>query len=342
MKKNLFLFLLISFSGFGFLYAVNYAQESSSPPVKFYKHQKGVYVVEIDTEKCTDCIIPYVAEDLQTVKDIALREKSYAAINAGYFDTVNHKTASYVIKEGKTTANPEDNENLMQNPSLAKYIPQILNRSEFRIMNCLLNTGKSIKYYDIALHNGYAEIHSFDNKNKEYFNKLMGERGSEAAVASPKKNNPPPSREGQGWVKNTAFEPNQYPPIKCEIQHSIQAGPMLLPEMDLEKEAFIVRQNGKVIKESAGVLHKYARSAVAIKGTKVLLIAVSIDAKMTIKELQKLAKELGAEKALAFDGGSSTSMFVNLPDKPFELNSAKDNQARLIKSALLVKFSSGN
>lgn len=286
MKKNLFLFLLISFSGFGFLYAVNYAQESSSPPVKFYKHQKGVYVVEIDTEKCPDCIIPYVAEDLQTVKDIAVQENAFAAINAGYFDTVNHKTASYVVKDGKTIANPEDNENLMQNPSLSKYLPQILNRAEFRVLNCLLNTGKTIKYYDIALH----------NEN----------------------------------------------PMKCEIEHSIQAGPILLSEMDLEKEAFIVRQNGKVIKESAGVLHKYARSAVAVKGSKVLLIAVGNESKMTITELKELVKKLGAEKAMAFDGGSSTSLFVNLPEMPFELNSAKDNQARRIKSALLVKFSSDN
>lgn len=286
MKKNLFYFLLISFSGFGFFWAVNYAQENNSSPVSFYEYQKGIYIVQIDTEKCPDCIIPYVAEDLQTVKDIAVQENAFAAINAGYFDTVNHKTASYVVKDGKTIANPEDNENLMQNPSLSKYLPQILNRAEFRVLNCLLNTGKTIKYYDIALH----------NEN----------------------------------------------PMKCEIEHSIQAGPILLSEMDLEKEAFIVRQNGKVIKESAGVLHKYARSAVAVKGSKVLLIAVGNESKMTITELKELVKKLGAEKAMAFDGGSSTSLFVNLPEMPFELNSAKDNQARRIKSALLVKFSSDN
>jgi len=282
VKRKALYFLLVIISAICLNYAVNYAQDTNLPPVKFYEYQKGVFIVEVDTDKCSNCIVPYVAEDLETVKEVANNENAYAAINAGYFDPVNHKTASYVVKDGKTIANPEENENLTQSPALKKYLPQILNRSEFRIMNCLLNTGKSIKYYDIALHN-----------------------------------------EGS---------------MKCEIEHSIQAGPMLLPEMDLEKEAFIIKKKGEVIKESAGVLHKYARSAIAIQGDKILLIAVSNDAKLTIKELQKLVKKLGAEKAMAFDGGSSTSMFVNLPEKPFELNSAKDGASRRIKSVLLVKL----
>jgi len=282
VKRKYLNFLLVIISAICFNYAVNFAQDNNSPPVSFYQHGKGVYVVEVDTEKCSDCLAPYVAQDLQTVKDAVLQEEAFAGINAGYFDTVNHKTASYVVKDRQIIANPEDNENLMQSPTLKKYLPQILNRAEFRVENCLLNTGKTVKLYDIALHNEQ--------------------------------------------------------PMKCEIAQSIQAGPMLLPEMDLEKEAFIVRQNGKIIKESAGVLHKYPRSAIAIKGSKILLIVVGNESKMTIKELQQLMKELGAEKAMAFDGGSSTSMFVNLPDKPFELNSAKDNEARRVKSILLVIY----
>ena len=41
--------------------------------------------------------------------------------------------------------------------------------------------------------------------------------------------------------------------------------------------------------------------------------------------------------AMAFDGGSSTSLYVNLPEKSkFILNSAGDNAARHVKSVLII------
>ena len=57
---------------------------------------------------------------------------------------------------------------------------------------------------------------------------------------------------------------------------------------------------------------------------------------MTLPELADLMKSLGVEQAMAFDGGSSTSLYVNGTDK-FILTSAKDNAARRIKSALIIK-----
>jgi len=130
----------------------------------------------------------------------------------------------------------------------------------------------------------------------------------------------------------------------CDLKYSIQAGPKLLPEFDLEKEFFVLKKDGKVIRESASALEKVARSAIGVKKDSIVLVAASNNSPLTLKELADFMKKLGVEQALAFDGGSSTSLYVNytqagLPsDKPvFSLVSAKDNTARKVKSILILK-----
>ena len=67
-------------------------------------------------------------------------------------------------------------------------------------------------------------------------------------------------------------------------------------------------------------------------------MAVSNNNPMTLEELACFMKEIGTEQALAFDGGSSTSLYVDILEKEkFVLNSAKDNAARRVKSILIVK-----
>ena len=130
----------------------------------------------------------------------------------------------------------------------------------------------------------------------------------------------------------------------CTLVYSIQAGPGLVPDFDLEKEFFILKKDGKIIRESASALQKVARSAIGIKKDRILLVAVSNEKPMTLEELSGFMKNLDVEQAMAFDGGSSTSLYVdkNLigmeTDKPtFVLTSAKDNAARRVKSILIVK-----
>jgi len=130
----------------------------------------------------------------------------------------------------------------------------------------------------------------------------------------------------------------------CTLKYSVQAGPQLVPGLKLEEEFFILKKDGKTVRESASVLHKVARSAIAIKKDRILLVAASNEAPMTLEELANFMKEIGAEKAMAFDGGSSTSLYLNktligmASDKlTFNLTSAKDNSARRVKSILIVK-----
>ena len=140
-------------------------------------------------------------------------------------------------------------------------------------------------------------------------------------------------------VKNNIKYDISYPYEAVEknetIIHSIQAGPIILPVMDLEKEFFILKdKNGKIIRESASVLQKRARSVVAFKKNTndLFFIVVSNDNPMSLPQLQRFLISFGFEKALNLDGGPSTS--VNFKD--FEIYSSH-KEPRKLKSFLLVK-----
>ena len=118
-----------------------------------------------------------------------------------------------------------------------------------------------------------------------------------------------------------------------KIKHAIQAGPMLVPDLKLEEEFFILKRDGKIISESASSLHKYARTAIGIKENNVYIIIATNDAPMTLEEVANFARSLGLEKAMAFDGGGSTSF----DSQELHIISEKDNQARKLKSFLMLK-----
>ena len=119
------------------------------------------------------------------------------------------------------------------------------------------------------------------------------------------------------------------------LLHSIQAGPIILPVMDLEKEFFILKdEKGKIIRESASVLQKRARSVVALKrnSNDLYFIIISKENPMTLPQWQRVLMSFGFEKALNLDGGPSTS--VNFKD--FEIFSS-NKTPRKLKSFLIVK-----
>ena len=218
-----------------------------------------------------------MSDTLETVDEVARKEGVKVAINGGFFDPNNEKTTSYVVVDGKITADPHENESLMENPELQPYMDKILNRSEFRVLQC----GRQRKF-DIAPH--FAPVEK-----------------------------------------------------ECRIKYSLQAGPELIPTLKLNEEFFTLERNGKVVRQSASALGRYARSAIGLKGSKVYLIAISDEAGITIPELAERTKRFGMEKALAFDGGSSTSLYVNLPQEQFSIVSVGEGDGRRVKTILLVK-----
>ena len=118
----------------------------------------------------------------------------------------------------------------------------------------------------------------------------------------------------------------------CYIKHAIQGGPALAPQLRLEEEFFILKKDGKVVSQSASSLMKYPRTALGIKENNVYLIIATTKAPMSLEDVSAFAKELGMEKAMAFDGGGSTSLdYCDL-----HIISDKDSTARKLKSFLIV------
>lgn len=122
---------------------------------------------------------------------------------------------------------------------------------------------------------------------------------------------------------------------------SAQAGPMLLPDLQLEEEFFVVKDtNGKVVRESASVLSKTARTLIGIKKGEVHIFVVTNEHPMTIYEARDLCVKYGMEKAMAFDGGSSTSFDYKNGDVEYHVTSIgipTDDTGRKLKSFLIVK-----
>lgn len=117
------------------------------------------------------------------------------------------------------------------------------------------------------------------------------------------------------------------------IKHSIQGGPALFPELRLEEEFFVLVRNGKIVSESASALHKYARTAIGIRENNVYIFIITKEMPMTLEEVADLARKWGMEKAMAFDGGGSTSF----DSQELHIVSEKDDTARRVKSFLILK-----
>lgn len=94
-------------------------------------------------------IRPVVSPQLEELPALVnqMKEGAVAAINAGFFDPLNKETTSYVVGQGQLLANPLENRNFTENPELSPYIADMLNRSEFRVLEC---NGK--RRYAIAKH----------------------------------------------------------------------------------------------------------------------------------------------------------------------------------------------
>lgn len=122
-----------------------------------------------------------------------------------------------------------------------------------------------------------------------------------------------------------------------ELITSAQGGPMLLPAMDLEKEFFVVKECGKVIKESASVLHKCARTLIGLKEQDIHIFIITDKTPMTIYEAQALCSIYKLDKAMAFDGGSSTSFNYKSKINIVSTGIEGDNTGRRLKSFMIYR-----
>jgi hypothetical protein len=81
-------------------------------------------------------VVPAVSSEVLRVAEFARQRQAIAVLNGGFFDPINQRSTSYVTIAGKLVEDPRMNARLMENIDLKPYLPQILNRSEFRQYRC--------------------------------------------------------------------------------------------------------------------------------------------------------------------------------------------------------------
>ena len=236
----------------------------------------GIYHITLKGEKIKKKIKFIASEDLITNREAHIKAGDTLTVNAGFFDPKNGKTISYVVTDRMTSADPMFNSALLANPFFRKNMNTVLNRSEFRVMQC----GNKFQY-EIVSHK--AEV-----------------------------------------------------PFGCSLITSAQGGPLILPELRMEEEGFIVKNTeGEVIREAASVLHKTSRTIIGLKGTdECHILIITDDNPMDLYEVQKLCKDMKLDRAMAFDGGSSTSM--NYKNNIEVVSLKGDGAGRMLKSFMVV------
>jgi hypothetical protein len=93
-----------------------------------------------------------VSKKLKSVPQFSINSPNSIVFNAGYFDPVNGLTTAYFFDKGNIQLDPQDNPNLLENPKLKPFLSAIFNRSEFRILSCLVMGNKYTTRLQIARH----------------------------------------------------------------------------------------------------------------------------------------------------------------------------------------------
>lgn len=244
-------------------------------------YDNGVYHIVLTGDKIKKQIEFVSSPNLITNKEAHNNSQSLLTINTGFFDPQNQKTISYIVTDYQTAEDPIFNENLTLNPVYRKHLKSILNRTEFRVLDC-----DSKLKYEIAPHDAKVDF-------------------------------------------------------LCSVKTSAQGGPQLLPNLRLEEEFFILKdKEGNIVRESASVLHKTPRTLIGIKSLEkgaqeVHIFIVTNENPMTIYEAKDLCASYGLDSAMAFDGGSSTSLNY----KKTHVVSTQDNgdTGRALKSFMIIK-----
>ncbi len=238
-------------------------------------YNDGIYHITLKGEKIKKRVKFLSSDSLITNKEAHQRAKAKLTINAGYFDPENQKTISYVVSDRNTVEDPLVNENLLKNPFLMRNLEKIINRTEFRVVEC--DNGKY--HYEIVPHKSSVDF-------------------------------------------------------GCNIITSAQGGPLVYPQLRLEEEAFIIKKNGEIVRESCSVLHKTARTIIGLKEEEAHILIITDKHPMDMYEVHDYVKKLGWDRAMAFDGGSSTSMNYL---KKYNVTSVGDGAGRSLKSFMIVK-----
>lgn len=235
----------------------------------------GIYHIILTGEKIKKKIKFISSESLITNKEAHQKTKAVLTINAGYFDPKTEESMSYIVSDRNTAEDPLVKKSILTNPVLMRNLDKILNRTEFRVVEC--SNGKY--HYEIVPHKSSVDF-------------------------------------------------------GCNIITSAQGGPLIYPQLRLAEEFFVVYdKEGNVIRESCSVLHKTSRTIIGLKDGEAHILIITDENPMDLYEVREYVKKLGWDRAMAFDGGSSTSMNYL---KQYNVTSIGDGAGRSLKSFMII------
>ena len=81
--------------------------------IKYTDNKDGVYVFEINTKKYGDKIKPVMTKKVVTPKKLYEDDCYDLVVNGGFFDVKNGKSVSYVVVDGETISDVNDNVQLV-------------------------------------------------------------------------------------------------------------------------------------------------------------------------------------------------------------------------------------
>ncbi|HBB33275.1 MAG TPA: hypothetical protein DDZ80_01875 [Cyanobacteria bacterium UBA8803] len=133
-------------------------------------------------------------------------------------------------------------------------------------------------------------------------------------------------------------------PPNCQLIDAIGGGPRLLPAPTLVAEGFLDKANGQVIRDPLGSNQPNARSAVGITGEgSILWVMVAqkpespTSSGMSLEALAAFMRNLGVEKAMNLDGGSSSSLYYKGKTFYGKVDEKGNPLQRKVLSVLLVR-----
>lgn len=126
---------------------------------------------------------------------------------------------------------------------------------------------------------------------------------------------------------------NDPTPKNWTIKHSLQAGPLLYPCMDLIKEGFVQYEDDFVKMQAVDILKRRERTALGLKGKYLYIVIFTRDYQVDANEMRDyMVEKLKVKKAMALDGGLSTALNY----KNISLGSMGRYQ-RKVKSFLVIE-----
>lgn len=154
-------------------------------------------------------------------------------------------------------------------------------------------------------------------------------------------------RNSQGETRLDICRHNKPVPSGWLLESSLQAGPQLLPELTAKEEAFVRTNPDGTTADSIGSRKPAARTACGITPDgHVLVLCVAskgqdeFSSGATLAELAEIFSHLGCDRAINFDGGTSTTMAICAKTDSDQPCSVKQvcgrTPEKLIKSGLMV------